>query len=133
MDGGAWLTAPALAAALPLVLWNHAVDVEAQALGDRERGVRQVRPAMPGLPGFLPGTAAADRARGRPRRDLRPDLPQPGDSRRVLARVQRAPAHGVRIRAAYRPGAAADDVGAAAAAGGVPAADVPGHHPVGDD
>ena len=78
LDRGAVQPAPALAAALPVVLRHDAGHVEEPARGHRARAVRQVRPLLPHLPGPLPCPAAADRAGGGRLLDLRPGLPQPG-------------------------------------------------------
>ena len=95
--------APAVAAAVPVVLRDHAVDVEAPAGHRRARAVRQVRPPLPDLSHLLPRLAAAGRAGRRRRPDLRADLPQPAESHRVLAGIHRAADADLRVRAAPRP------------------------------
>ena len=47
LDRGAVQPAPALAAALPVVLRHHAGHVEEPARGHRARAIRQVRPVLP--------------------------------------------------------------------------------------
>src|SRR5262245_5515179 len=103
LDRGSELAPSALAPAVPMVLRNHAVDVEAQAIGHRARAVLPLRPAVPALPGLLSGPFAADRSCRRPGGNLRADLPQPGQRRCLLAGIHRTAAAGLRLRPADRP------------------------------
>jgi hypothetical protein len=132
LDRGAVQPAPALAAALPVVVRDHAGDVEAPPCAGRQRQFRQVRPFLPQLPDPLSRAAAADRAGGRRVLALRGDVPQPGQGSRFLADVPPAADPRRRVRAPARLRTAAVPVGAAVPAGRLPSADVPGHHPLGD-
>ncbi len=93
-DARAWTEAPAtlrgaLATALPLVLRNDPVGLEAPGCDLAARRGTD-RPARPAVSHPLPDRAAAARAADRPLLDLRVPLPQPGWRARLLGRLHDA-------------------------------------------
>src|SRR4051794_11380842 len=130
VDGGPGQPGSALATALPVVLRDAAVDLEAPARDRRARRRRPPRPPRHPLPAHVPGGAAAARAGHRRRRRLRPLHYRRADDRAHLARL---PGRAVRrrvVRLRARRRTTTHAVGPARPTGRLPAAHVPGGHPV---
>ena len=130
VDGGACDSPGALATALPLVLRNDPVGLEAPG---RDLAARRGtdRPARLALSHPLPDRAAAARSADRPLLDLRVPLPEPGWRARLLGRLHDASARAGLVRVPARPGIPPGPVGDAAPAVRLPPAHVPGRDRVG--